>query len=376
MKGSRFVTLVGLGLALILLGIGCAPAQPPAPAAPAQPPAAPVATAPPAAAEDCSKFTMVSYGGATGEPHRFFLADPFEKQWGVKVELVPTSSSDVIVQIKAASGRPPYDTIPLDVGPQISAAADGILEKTPSVQDVPNLADVYQEYMADTRGYGVPATYSIIGIAYNPQIIKTPPTSWNDLWKPEYKGQVGIPTPVSSLGRGFVWMAGKLNGGSEASIEPAFKKLMELKPSLAAIAANPPAVATLFERGEIAIAPLWNNNTAILKAKGLPVEWIAPKEGAIVVQSSMSIIKGAPCKKQLNDYLNRVLSVEYQTKAAAAPYFFGPTNRKVQVPPESKAYMPSTPDEVAKLLHIDWEKWDVSREQIIDRFNKEVGAPK
>lgn len=330
------------------------------------------------AAEDlppeCKKYSMVSYGGATGEPHRLFLADPFEEQWGVSVDLVPTSSSDVLVQIKAATGRPPYDTIPLDVGPQISWSKEGILEKSPAVAEVPNLADIYQEYMPDTQGYGVPATYSIIGIAYNPEIVNPPPTSWEDLWKPEYKGLVGIPTPVSSLGRGFVWMAGKLNGGDESNVDAAFEKLAALKGNLAVIAPNPPAVATLFERGEIAIAPLWNNNTAILKAKGVPVEWVAPKEGAIVVQSTMNIVKGSPCTAQLHDYLNRVLSVEYQTKAAAAPYFFGPTNRKVVVPDSAMAYLPATPEEVAKLIHIDWEAWDKNQEIILDRFNKEVTA--
>jgi putative spermidine/putrescine transport system substrate-binding protein len=323
---------------------------------------------------ECQNFTMVSYGGATGEPHRFFLADPFEQHWGVNVELVPTSSSDVLVQVQAATGRPPYDTIPLDVGPQITWSQEGILEETPSIEQVPNLADVYEEYMADTHGHGVPATYSIIGIAYNPELIDPPPTSWEDLWKPEYRGLVGIPTPVSSLGRGFVWVAGMLNGGDETSIDPAFQKLAELRPNIAVIAPNPPAVATMFERGEIAIAPLWNNNTAILKNRGLSIEWIAPEEGAVVVQSNMNIISGAPCEEMLHDYLNRVLSVEYQTQAAAAPYFFGPTNRNVQVPEEARAFMPTTPEEVASLIHIDWETWDLNRETIIDRFNREVGT--
>lgn len=325
------------------------------------------------ASGDCDEFTMVSYGGATGEPHRFFLADPFEEEWGASVELVPSSGPEVLAQIEAAAGDPPYDTIPLDVGPQIEWSQRGVLEETPSVDDVPNLADVYTEYMDDTYGYGVPATYSVIGIAYNPEVVTDPPTSWADLWDPKYEGLVGIPTPVSSLGRGFVWMAGRLNGGDESSIDPAFEQLEALRPNLSVIAANPPALATLFERGEIAIAPLWNNNTAALKATGYPVEWIAPEDGAIVVQSTMNIVTGAPCQDMLHDYLNRVLSVEYQEQAAAAPYYFGPTNRNVEVPEESRAFLPSTPEEVEQLLHIDWAAWDQHLDDILDRFNRAFG---
>jgi putative spermidine/putrescine transport system substrate-binding protein len=99
-----------------------------------------------------------------------------------------------------------------------------------------------------------------------------------------------------------------------------------------------------------------------------------PTEGAIVVQSTLNIVHGAPCMAELKDYLNRALSVDYQTKASAAPYFFGPTNSKVVVPEEAKPYMPSTPDGVAKLIHIDWATWDKSRAAIVDRFNKEVST--
>lgn len=327
------------------------------------------------AAEDCSHFDMVSYGGDAGIPHRKFLADPFEQQWKTNVDLTPSSAADnLLVQLKAATGRPPYDTVPLDTGPQITFAAAGVVEKTPSVKDAPNLADVYKEYLPDTQGYGIPATYSIIGIAYNTQLVKDPPKSWADLWKPEYKGMLGLPTPESSLGSGFVWMAGKLNGGSDTNIDPAFKKLAGLKGNLVAIGANPGAVGNLLESGQVAIAPLWNNNTAILASKGVPLKWIMPTEGAIVVQSTMNIVKGAPCTAELDDYLNRALSVDYQTKAAAAPYFFGPTNSKVVVPDEAKPFMPSTPAEVAKLIHIDWATWDNSQAQIMDRFNKEVST--
>ena len=49
-----------------------------------------------------------------------------------------------------------------------------------------------------------------------------PPTSWEDLWKPEYKGRVGITGMASSLGTAFMVEIAKLNGGSETNVEPAF----------------------------------------------------------------------------------------------------------------------------------------------------------
>ena len=51
----------------------------------------------------------------------------------------------------------------------------------------------------DPRGLGVFISAQIIGIAYNPEKIKTPPRSWNDLLKPEYKGRVGLSNMAGTL---------------------------------------------------------------------------------------------------------------------------------------------------------------------------------
>ena len=61
--------------------------------------------------------------------------------------------------------------------------------------------------------------------AYNPKKIKTPPTSWEDMWNPEYKGRVGITGLASSLGTAFMVEIAKLHGGSETNIEPAFEAI-------------------------------------------------------------------------------------------------------------------------------------------------------
>jgi len=45
-----------------------------------------------------------------------------------------------------------------------------------------------------------------------------------------------------------------MNGGSESNIEPGFKALNDLKPNLAAVAANPGALATLFQQGQVDIS--------------------------------------------------------------------------------------------------------------------------
>ena len=121
----------------------------------------------------------------------------------------------------------------------------------------------------------------LIGIAYNPKKVKTPPTSWEDLWKPEYKGRVGITGLGSSLGTAFMVEIAKMNGGSETNIEPAFEAMKKLLPNVGAISPSPGALAALFQQGEIDIAFNYWNNVALLAAKGVDIAFASPKTGAV-----------------------------------------------------------------------------------------------
>lgn len=152
-----------------------------------------------------------------------------------------------------------------DEGPLIPAIASGVLEKFP-VEQSKSYADIPSVFR-HPDGYAPVITAQLIGIAYNPKKITTPPTSWEDLWRPEYKGRVGITGLGSSLGTAFMVEIAKLNGGSETNIEPGFEAMKKLLPNVGAIAASPGALAALFQQGEIDIAFNFWNNVALLAAK-------------------------------------------------------------------------------------------------------------
>src|SRR5215471_11763973 len=70
--------------------------------------------------------------------------------------------------------------------------------------------------MKDTRGYWTADYWGAISIGYNANIIKTPPKSFADLLKPDYKGKValnGSPLTSGSAVAG-VFAAALSNGGS------------------------------------------------------------------------------------------------------------------------------------------------------------------
>ncbi len=319
-----------------------------------------------------TELVMISYAGPSQEPHRFFLAEPFEKAHpGVKVLLVPDEAGEYVarVQVAVAAGRPsPVDLAPNGEPPHLRLIALGLFEKT-NVDVVPNLKDVYAAFLEKSQGFGVPATYSLIGIAYNSKKVTKIPTQWKDLWDPAYRGKVGLVSPSSNLGLGFLAAAAKVNGGDETNLEPGWEAIRNLQPFV--IAPNPTALAQLFEREEIVLGPLWSTDAAVLASKGLPIKFVKPQPGAIAIVSFLSVIKGSRNIQLAHEILNRVLSVEYQTRAAAKPYFFGPTNVKVRVPPEAAEYIPATVAEVRRLQTVNWPVIVPRRAAILERWNKD-----
>ena len=317
-------------------------------------------------AQAARDLVIVTYPGRLSEPHRW-LGDRLEaRHRGLRVRLVPSDSQDVVAQIKASQGVSPFDAMPNDEPPHITAMAEGTVIRRNDAA-LPNLANVFPDLLARSQGFGVPATYSLVGIAYNNQMVRNPPTSWADLWRPEFRDRIGIARTSSNLGLATLAIAAKMHGGSETQLDVGWEKLRELQPR---VARSPAILTQMLEREEIAIAPLWNNNTASAAEKGLPIRFVMPAPGAIAILSFFSGITNTRQPELVNEWLNGILSAEYQARAAGAPYFFGPTVRDVAVPEAARPYTPSTPAEVLALQTINWTAIAPQRGGLVERFDR------
>ncbi len=312
------------------------------------------------------ELVVISYGGALQEPHRW-LGDQLEaKHAGLKVRLIPSESQDIVAQIKAAQGYSPYDAMPNGEPPHLIAMKEGYIQKA-DPSKLSNYGNVFPEFIEKSQGYGVPATFSLIGLAYNTELVKTPPTSWADMWNEEYKDLVGICRTSSNLGLGTLAVTAKIFGGSEDNLEPGWEKLKALNP----IAGRSPRIlAQMMERGEIGIAPLWNNDAAVAEAKGLPIRFVKPDPGPVAIVSIMSAITNTRHPDLVNEWMDGIISAEYQAMAADAPYYFGVTVKGVAIPEAARPYTPSTPEEVTKLQTVDWSKIVPVRPQLVDQFDR------
>jgi putative spermidine/putrescine transport system substrate-binding protein len=155
-------------------------------------------------------LVFATFTGSWEEAHKAVLVPAFRKASGGDMVLDPMLSVDQIAKVKASLSNPPIDVMLHDPGPALVAIDQGLVEPYP-VSESKYYGDLIGEAQVPT---GPAPFFQVVGLTYNPDKIKTPPSSWADLWKPEYKGRVGITNLNSTLGAGFLVEIARMRGGS------------------------------------------------------------------------------------------------------------------------------------------------------------------
>jgi putative spermidine/putrescine transport system substrate-binding protein len=315
----------------------------------------------PASAQE---VVIAIFGGSFLDNARICHAAPFEKATGAKINYVLGSSVQNVAKLRATKGRPDIDLAYMDLQIVKQAQAEGLLDEIDTTK-LKNFGDLYPSaYDKDKRWIGF--MYSGTAIAYNPQVVRTPPTSWQDIWDPQYKGKLALGDISGTSGQHFLIAAARLNGGSLENMDPGFESIKKLKGNVVTYYSQADQIVSLIERGDIVIAPWYIDRVGAAAAKGIPVALSFPKEGAIGILPTVSIPQGAKNKALAERYIDVLLSPEGQ-KCYAEKQFAGPTNSKVELPPElaklvpyrdavEKMYFPDT-EIVAKSLPGWSERW-------------------
>jgi putative spermidine/putrescine transport system substrate-binding protein len=293
----------------------------------------------------------------------------FRKATGASVTQSIILGTDQVSRLTASKGQqPPFDVAFFDAPQVIDAVRQGLITEYPVAKSAyfKDLLPSFQDK------WGPKVSMQAIGIAYNPNKIKTPPKKWSDLWDPRYKGRVGLTALNSQLGIAFLAELNRVNGGTDDNFDPAFKALHELLPSVGAIAANLGAFATLWQQEQIDIAPYNYNFVQTLKAKDVPVEFVIPETGAVGWETSMHLVAGSTNADLAFKYIETNLDPAIQAEMMKSPYDIIPTNGKVALAGPITQSIAKTPADLAKIRPLDWTRLNPQRGALIDRFNRDI----
>lgn len=264
--------------------------------------------------------------------------EPFEKEFNCTVTKELDLVSTRLQKLQQNADNSDVDVIELSQVTASQGIRDGLFQEI-DYSKIPNIEEQVDVAKELNKGYGPAYTVNALGIIYDKEALGFEITSWADLWKPELKGKIAIPTFSNTFGPAFVNIAGDYKGVpvAEDNGTAAFEALAELKPNIVKTYSKSADVANMMSSGEIDVAVIgdYAYNTVMKAREGL--SFIFP-ENTYVSFNTINITKNCKNVDLAYKWINYRLSVEVEQRTSSLENNgLGevPVNRNVQVAADS-----------------------------------------
>ncbi|GLK68305.1 extracellular solute-binding protein [Hansschlegelia plantiphila] len=291
--------------------------------------------------------------------------DPWIEEWSkannTKVQAIRIGSEDELFQ-QPFSGAVQPDVMYIETGSLPRFKAGGLIVDF-DVSQLPNAKNItpkldWKKYASiDGKVQAVPYNWGTQPLMYNADVVKDP-TSWAELWKPEYQGKVNmfddctITFPMIAL---YVGAKDPFN-----LTDDEFKKcedaLRELRKQVRVIARGFDDASTIYAAGDAVIG--YCQNVAVvasLNAKGKNFKYSLPKEGTPTWIDCAGVSKKGD-RPIVYKFLNDNLSPEWQARFIKA----SSNNGVLSADAARSAGVPEETMKVTNLLDAEdasfWEK--------------------
>jgi putative spermidine/putrescine transport system substrate-binding protein len=309
------------------------------------------------------RLRVMLNGGIYEELARRLVVQPFERDTGGSVDIVPGSAAEMIARLRAERATPTIDVAIVD-RLVIGANLDDTLFEKIDPSNIPNMQSLAPEAL-DPAGYGPIVHCHNLAIGYNTKRLQVePPRSWADLWDARF-AQLVVPGVIElTPGLLFLLQANVLNGGTYDNVEPGFDAMRRLKPNL-----------RRFYRSIGEVRPMLNNENVVVAIstniiqgeidRGNPVAVVMPQEGCLASPAAAQVVKGSRAKAMAERFIDYYLRPDAQS-GWAREYFVSVFNQKADVPASLKSRIGE------RIVFFDADKVSRGREAWIDRWTREV----
>lgn len=317
-----------------------------------------------------ANLTVATYGGEWGDAIRDCISTPFSKASGHTVTPEPGVSGVTLSKLKQQAANPTIDVAWLDGGVSELAAEAGVVENLDPAQ-IPGLRKVIPQGLyrtADKKTYAVSTGYYALGLVYNTKEVAKPPTSWSDLWLPQYSGIVTVPSPANAMGIPFLMALNSQSGGTAEDMTKGFEKMKSLK--IFAFFDSSGNATNSFQSGEVAIGAHYASAAWAMAGKKLPIAYAVPKEGALGGDIRLHIVRSTKNAEAARAFIDFAIAPA-QASCMSNKLYIGPATEGTDLSAEAKARMPwGANGSINNLLITDWQLVNAKRSTISDQWNK------
>jgi len=238
------------------------------------------------------------------------MKQEFEATYGITVNYVRMSAGEALARLQAEKDAPTFDIWwggPIDSF--VAGKEEGLLEQ----YDSPNMVNLIDPVkMKDAENYWAGVYVGSLGFATNTEWLAAnpgveAPKSWDDLLKPEFKGQVMVAHPSTS-GTSYTAMATVLQIRGE---EAGWEYLKQYAAQMAQFTKSGAAPAKFVGQGEAAVAIVFSHDTVNeIENNKLPLVLTFPEEGTGYEIGGMAIMKGAAHMQAAKLWFDWALSLQ------------------------------------------------------------------
>jgi spermidine/putrescine transport system substrate-binding protein len=244
-----------------------------------------------------------------------------------------------------------------------------------------NLVDNLRDVSFDPgRKYSVPWVSGMAGLGYNPKKTGRELTSINDVFDPKFKGQVTMLTEMrDTLGLVMLALGKDPSNATQADAKAACARIKKAREAGQIRKFTGNDYAEDLAAGNIAIAFAWSGDIQGLSADNPDLQWVAPKEGAMLYSDNMLIPKTSDRQAQALAFMNYVYEPANSAQIIAeAPYISpvkGAGEELAKIAPElAKSPLVNPPEELRARLHVFKALTDAEDTEFNRLFQDAIGA--
>jgi len=250
------------------------------------------------------------------------LVKAFEQRTGAKVEVTFIDSDDVMWQKLSKDRAADFDVFAANtaelqryiqadlVVPIDTRAIPNTARQLPRFRNLKGIAGLVQ----GNKVYAIPYTYSEMGLIYDRQQVKEPPTSLRALWEPRYRGKVLL---YNGSTHNFSLAAMALGDSTPFHLDErewpaAVQQLIALRRNAMGYYGQPEESVEMFTRGHATLmfANYGSQQLQLLKAAGADVGYAIAREGALAWLDCWAITRSAKNLELAQAWINFFLEPE------------------------------------------------------------------
>jgi iron(III) transport system substrate-binding protein len=280
------------------------------------------------------------------------LVPRFERETGIRAEVIQAGSGEVVQRLRAERERPRCDVVFGIAGDQLEGVSDLLADCAPREAD--RLVPAFQ---VGTRWR--PYTALLVVLLVNTQALAAPPAGWADLARPDLQGQVSSARADTS-GSAYMQLRAVLAAFGERGWE-VYGGLLRNTTFAASSSMVPQAVSA----GEVAVGITLEDSALRYVKSGAPVKIVYPVEGTVAAPDGIALAAGAPHPGEAAVFIDWALSAPVQELLARE---LGRRSVRVDAAP-----VPGLPPlEQVKTLPYDFARAASEKQALLERWQRLV----